>query len=267
MKGKLLCCITLLGLFFGCDNDSEKSKGHAVKRSMNDTAIALPPVIHQERQPYPWEIPFLKAYPSITEKFFHCRGDTLHPFIMVQDSEGEERPFADCGGMREHGLPAREGKAFIYPILIELLNWVQDQTDQRVIITCGHRCPQHNTYSDPSLYNQTSKHQIGAEVDFYVEGMEEEPDAILELLLAYYQDHEEASFREFQRYLKTDTNVSTPPWYNKEIFIKLFRAEEGRDLDNNHPYPYVSIQVRWDRDLRERVIYSWQKAHRGYLRG
>ena len=32
-------------------------------------------------------------------------------------------------------------------------------------------------------------------------------------------------------------NVLIPPWYNKEILIKLFKKNEGRDLDNRHPYP------------------------------
>ena len=31
----------------------------------------------------------------------------------------------------------------------------------------------------------------------------------------------------------------TIPWFNKEIFIKLYRKSEGRDGDNRHPYPYL----------------------------
>jgi hypothetical protein len=65
---------------------------------------------------------------------------------------------------------------------------------------------------------------------------------------------------------KGESDVSTPPWYNKEILIKLYLKNEGRDFDNRHPYPYVSIQVRFDRELNEKVVCSWQKAFNGYKR-
>ena len=63
-----------------------------------------------------------------------------------------------------------------------------------------------------------------------------------------------------------DTGILTAPWYNKEIFIKLYKKKEGRNFDNRHPYPYISIQVRFDTELNERVIYSWDKAYKNYLR-
>ena len=114
-----------------------------------------------------------------------------------------------------------------------------------MIITSGHRCPQHNTYVDPSYYNRTSKHLIGAEVSFYVQGMEYLAETIAHYLQDYYHTHfDRPDYAVFKRYEKNDTNVSTQPWYNKEIFIKLFKKDEGHNFDNRHPYPYVSIQVR-----------------------
>jgi len=148
------------------------------------------------------------------------------------------------------------------------LNYIQKKSGHRVIITCGHRCPPHNAYADSSKENQTSKHQIGAEVDFYVQGMEERPQEIAGLIMQYFQEtgpyKNEKESREFKRFETTDLVVQ--PWMNKEVFIKLLQKHEGRDWDNRHPHPYLSIQVRYDRDSKERVVYSWAKANQGYPR-
>jgi hypothetical protein len=152
---------------------------------------------------------------------------------------------SDCDG--KHGLPIIHGQEGVYPVLIELLNEVQRLTGHRVIITSGHRCPAHNTYVNPSKENRVSKHQIGAEVDFYVQGMEESAEEVVQLLLP----------------------VVLPPlqeqrnrvWGNKEILIKISRIE---DLDHQHPYESITVQVLMDRDTKERVSYEWRKAHLDY---
>ena len=111
---------------------------------------------------------------------------------------------------------------------------------------------------------------LGAEVDFYLQGMEEQPERIIDTILSYYAEQPkykgQKEFLEFKRYEKEDKNVKVPPWFNKEIFVKLYRKNEGRDFDNRHPYPYVSIQVRYDFDLKEPVTYSWDKAFRNFHR-
>jgi len=110
---------------------------------------------------------------------------------------------------------------------------------------------------------------IGAEVDFYVSGMENSPDKIVDLIMQFYMENAGYhNFIHYQNFSRFDgkTNVSTKPWYNKEIFIKLFKKNEGRDFDNRHPYPYVSIQVRFDRELDERVVYTWERANGLHLR-
>ncbi len=174
----------------------------------------------------------------------------------------------DCGGGTRHGLPVIGGKEGVYPILIDLFNYVQKKTGKRVIITSGHRCPQHNAYVDSSKTTQTSKHQIGAEVNFYVQGMEDRPLEIIGLLMQYYQETPGIKENQpFSRYTKPDALVATPPWMNKEVYIKLFQKDEGRNFDNRHPHPYIDIQVRFDRSKSERVVYSWEKANKGYSRG
>ncbi len=167
-------------------------------------------------------------------------------------------------------MPLREGEAeFIYPILIDLLNYLQSKTGLKVVIT-WHCCPVHNAYADSSSYNQNSKHMIGAEVDFYVQGMENRPHAVIAILMDYYKEMSlyqgDRQYQEFQRLEQANLNVATPPWYNKEILIKLYEKTEGRDFDNRHPYPYLCLQVRFDRERNEKVACDWQKAFNGYRR-
>lgn len=227
----------------------------------------LPPLIKAPLPHYPWSDDLIGGYPRISKWFFQCRGNSLNPPRETRDQEEHIIKLFDCNGSADHGLPLFDGKESIYPVLIELLNWLQKTTEGRVVITCGHRCPAHNIWADETREARHSKHLIGGEVDFYVEGYEEEPQKIVDLIFSYYQDHfpSDKAYTEFHRYTKSDTNVSIPPWYNKEIFIKLFKNGEGRDADNRHPYPYVSLQVRFDRDKNERVTFTYDQAYQGFL--
>lgn len=49
--------------------------------------------------------------------------------------------------------------------------------------------------------------------------------------------------------------------------MKVSQASEGRNLDNQHPYPYVTLQVRYDRATGQPVSYTWKQANQGYRRG
>ena len=177
-------------------------------------------------------------------------------------------PCSDCEGSRRHGLPIIQGKEGVYPILLDLLNYLQKKTGKRVIITCGHRCPAHNTYSDPSR-KPHSKHQIGAEVDFYVQGMEERPQEIAGLLMQYYQ--ETPSTKTTRNSLnssamrKPDTEIQ--PWMNKEIFIKLYQ-KKGRagHATTGIPIP-ISPSKSASTETRREGHYRLGKANQGYPRG
>ena len=219
-------------------------------------------------KPYPWQQQQVGNFPNITKEFLRCNGSHRNPIKTITLENGNDQLIRDCEGRERHSLPLVEGKETIYPILLKLLNYLQERTGKHVVVTCGHRCPEHNLYADSSKANRMSKHLIGAEVDFYLEDMEEQPQEIVNLLMDYFYSRPEyeggEEYLHFQRYTKGDTNVSTLPWYNKEIYIKLFKANEGRDLDNRHPYPYVSVQVRYDKKAKHRVHYSWDLAHKGY---
>lgn len=239
-------------------------KGEYIYRSKEVKNFTITPLNRRVRSKYPWENNLVGEHPKITKEFFRCKGQILNPPRIVTEGGGEPIRIADCGGIEKHSLYLRDGKEFIYPILIDLLNYVQAKTGKRVVITSGYRCPEHNNYVDPAISNQASKHMVGAEVDFYVQGLENRPDSIVKLLMEYYKGQKD--LETFQRYDKQDCNVSTPPWMNKEIFIKVFHSSEGRNFDNRHPYPYISLQVRFDRDRKEKVVYNWNDAFHNYLR-
>ncbi|HLB52786.1 MAG TPA: hypothetical protein VJK48_03655 [Chlamydiales bacterium] len=243
----------------------QNRKKEAIFRESRDNFYALATPTHTPRSSYPWEAHI--HLPKITKEFFRCKGSRTHSSLSI--GEGEV-PLSDCDGCTSHGLPVIHGKEGVYPLLVDLLNYIQNKTGRRVVVTCGHRCPTHNTYSDPSKENRTSKHQIGAEVDFYVQGMEERPLEIVGLAMQFFQEtppyaqhFENYSFKLYER---GDSHTRIKPWMNKELFIKIFSADEGRDGDNRHPYPYISFQVRFDRETKEPVVYNWEKAHRGYPR-
>lgn len=240
-------------------------KGEAVLRNHDDFFYPIVTPKLNAKSPYPWETD--SNLPRITKDFFRCKGSVLNPSILDLSDPSQTVPCNDCEGGTRHGLPILNGKEGVFPILVDLLNYVQKKTGRRVVITSGHRCPVHNTYVDTAKENRTSKHQIGAEVDFYVQGMEDRPLEIVGLLMQYYQEAEtQKEYQNFTRYEKSDTNVSTQPWMNKEIYIKLCQKDEGRNFDNRHPHPYIAVQVRFDRHKNEKVVYNWERANKGYSR-
>ncbi len=261
--------IFLLPLLFlvGCssrEDTAKKSnlKGEYLFRKEKERFYTVVKPKSQKRQEYPWEKRFMGKHPRITKEFFLCKGNPLNPVVIKKREGKEDVYFRDCSGSEHHGLPLCDGKEFIYPCLIDLLNHVQEKTGKKVVITTGHRCPLHNTYCDNEPSNFGSKHMMGAEVDFYVEGVEREPQKIIDLLMAYYKNQGK-DYENFQRYEKTE--LVTKPWYNKEIFIKLYRENEGRDFDNQHSHPYISIQVRYDRNTDKKVTFD-DTAIRKFLR-
>ncbi len=240
-----------------------------IYRNQSDIFYPITTPQQVQRAPYPWESD--SNLPRITKEFFRCKGSLLHAPVMIMNEASQVAPCADCEGGSRHGLPVIAGREGVYSVLLDLLNFVQKKTGRRVIITSGHRCPAHNIYVDGSKENRVSKHQIGAEVNFYVQGMEERPLEVIGLLMQYYQEKEECQnqkeYQNFTRYDKPDIDVATQPWMNKEIYIKLYQKNEGRNFDNRHPHAYIDVQVRFDRNRNERVVYDWQKANQGYSRG
>ncbi len=263
--------IFAVSLFTACSSSDEPSTnlevGEFIYRNHDEYLFNPEPPVKVKLEPYPWSKDLVANLPKITKEFFRCKGSSLNPERMVGHGDKITK-LSDCGGSDRHSLPLRNDREFIYPVFIDLMNYVQSTTGNRVVITSGHRCPQHNLYVDPSPGNQSSKHMIGAEMSFYVQGMERQPDKVIKILMDYYakEFQGQPEYTNFETYEKGPTNVSSPPRYNKEIFIKLFLPHEGRNLDNRHPYAYISVQVRYDREKKENVVYSWEGAIKNYLR-
>ena len=260
----------LLFLSTGCkQSEKETSRNPAevtceyIIRQHDERHLAIPTPKLKAPPCYPWQKNATGKIQTITKEYFCCKGSNVNPPRLVLQGTKELERFYDCGGVEKHSLPLRSDKEFIYPILIELLNAIQAKTKKQVIITSGHRCPSHNSWVDPSPQNATSKHTIGAEVDFYVSGLENNPEEVIRIIVDFYKNNPryagQKGYQEFQHFEK-ETNTRKKPLYNKEIFIKQFAKDEGRNFDNRHPYPYVSIQVRFDRDRNLRVMYSWDQS-------
>ena len=247
-------------------------------RRCHRAPLASSPILRMEASPsliqtaveaeslpsYPWEGAGKGKISPITKDYFRCRGSDLNPPIPILKEGKVIENIFDCRGAASHSLPIRHEKEFIYPILIELVNEIQAATGKAVVITSGHRCPSHNRYVDAEAKNLASKHQIGAEVAFYVAGLEHNPEVALNALFAFYRSAPRYAsagkdYTQFERYDK-EADVSTKPWMNKEVFIKLYLPHEGRNADNRHPFPYLSIQVRFDRETNMRVGYSPAEA-------
>jgi len=261
----VLVCLLLSGCSGHEYSEKEKLRACNVKeeriyRYHDETKYELAEPKLRGRNRYPWEERQVGGFPKITKEYFRCKGSSLHPLRSTHDSLGNIMQCVDCEGKEKHSLPLKEGKECIYPILIDLLNAVQEKAQKRVVITCGHRCPKHNQYADPSKRNQTSKHMIGAEVDFYVKGLEDDPEKVVQLIQKTYQEWSaEPPFAVFL----TDSKQPGAS-FNKEVSVKIHDKEEDRDFDNRHPYPYITIEVRFDRNEGKLVHYNWAKAHKGF---
>ena len=264
----------LLMLLFAaaCCSSPEESasiRSEPIRRKAGGCDYKPAPWVPSPRKPYPWETISPHNHPRITKDFFRCQGMSLNPIRSIEH-RGESIRLEDCGGADAHGLPLSGEEEWIPQILLELLNYIQDQSEKRVVITCGHRCPKHHQYVLQTPYAKPSKHLMGAEVNFYIQGLEDKPEAAVRLVQKFYQEdpetRDQAEYTTFERYEKSDTDVSTKPWFNKEIFMKLYLPFEGRNFDNRHPYPYLSIQVRYDRKKNKRLLFHWGAAEKNFLR-
>ncbi len=254
-----LAFLALLMIVTGCSSDSDRNlSGEYIVRISDEFGQEMAMQEPKSLPPYPWQ-PKDGEASQISKEYFRCKGCPLNPPNIVTKEGKEYNRFYDCSGKDKHSLPLREGKEYIYPILIDLLNHVQKSTGKKVIITSGHSCIAHQAFMDPSPKGSSSKHLIGAEVDFYVQGLEEQPLKVIQQLLEYYKE-DNKEYKTFQRFEKS-SDVACAPWFNKEIFIKLYKRGEGRDFDNRHPYPYISIQVRFDREKDEKVTVTPERAH------
>lgn len=250
-------------LFFSCsgfeESEREKvrklnAKAELIHRNHDEYHYAISPPKYRQRAAYPWESSSAIAIEKITKEFFRCKGVASRPLRLEKTQMGEVRLF-DCSGGGSHPLPIKEGKEFVYPVLIDILNYVQARTKTRVVITSGHHCLAHHHYLSLENSHYSSKHLSGAAVTFYVEGYEKRPQEVVELIVRFYKEN--ARYRgkkEFEQFLRFENSVlAQAPYYNREIALALYAKEEGRDADNSHSYPYFSLQVLFDRETNQKI--------------
>jgi hypothetical protein len=234
-------------LFFGCQSTSSSKQDKKEKITRNSHSNELQKVaIRPISLP---SYPFKEHFSLITKGHFECKGSYLNPPISLEDGS----MLFDCNGNKSHSLPIIDNEEWVCPLLLQLMNEIQSHFKRKVIITSGHRCPKHHLYLTKNK-DHYSKHQIAAQCTFYVEGYEGNPEAILDFLFNRYKNN-------FQRF-SGPTDVSLQPWTNNEIFIKLYNEKEGRDLDNEHPYPYLSIQVKREPTTNQRITYDNKIAYK-----
>ncbi|MBI5274652.1 MAG: hypothetical protein HY860_06350 [Chlamydiales bacterium] len=263
----------LLLLLCACSG-LEQSQNERIKRNneveefiyRNDNEKVYPDVVWivQEREKYPWEEEYLGTIPKITKEYFRCKGKSDNKEQIRYNKNSQPVYYHDCGGVEKHSLPLMDDKEFIYPVLINILNYIQQESNKRVVITCGHRCPKHNLYADKVDASQRSKHQVGAEVDFYVEGLERQPKQVIEMIQNFYQ--QDSFYKDKREFTHFFENKEKKNWYNKEIVVRLSEEDENRDFDNRHPYPYLTIEIKYDIITGKPLQYNWQKALNGYMR-
>jgi hypothetical protein len=218
--------------------NEKKEKIYRLSNESYFSSVVLP---FHEKEKYPWENFEKSQLPKITKEFFACKGSEIHPPIRL---DGFNDEISDCAGFEKHSLPMTDNKEYISATLIHLLNYLQHRCLRQVVITTGHRCLAHEIYSTGGALNKESKHLTGEEVDFYIEGYEDKPLEIVRMIMDYYQNNQALSYNRFIKCQKNKENLEYPGWYNKEIIIRVHEKNEGRDFDNRHPYPYITIQIR-----------------------
>ena len=254
-------CFILLFLQVSCSTADEREKSQ--RMSNNKAVEKIYRLSHEKvyveedrvlatRELYPWENE--TEFAKITMNTLRCRGDNTHVPRHKKDKE-----YVDCNGMHDHGLPYVDGEEFVYPVLVSLLNKIQNSFNKRLIVTSGHRCPRHNNYLTLGA-SKISKYMIGAKVDFYVEGMEEGVDDVIERIMYLYENDSD----EYRRFTKTTGQGHFPAWRNKEISISASsEGEHSVTLKKNHPV--ITVEVRWDRERNQRVNLDWKKAYQGFI--
>ena len=84
--------------------------------------------------------------------------------------------------------------------------------------------------------------------------------------MQFYQENSEEDYLRFMKCQRNPRGLKQPGWYNKEVLVRINDKDEGRDFDNRHPYPYVTMELRYDREKDRQVEYTWKSAHTGYVR-
>jgi hypothetical protein len=235
--------------FVGCTTLEEAHKQkvkeinqvkESIERKEGEAFFTILPPKVKEHRPYPWEERYIGSIRKITKEFFRCKGSSSNPPEIVTGKEPVY--FYDC---TPHSLPIRDGEERVSTVLIDMLNFVQQKLQSRVVITSAHQCPTHQKYLKKEKKSKMSRYLVGAKVDFYVEGYERKPQEVAALLSTFFKE-------------PLTVQVKGQEWSNKEVRLILRKTGERRNKDNRHPYPYFTLE---DRSFH----YTWDHAYKGLI--
>ncbi|NGX32957.1 MAG: hypothetical protein K1060chlam4_01014, partial [Candidatus Anoxychlamydiales bacterium] len=69
---------------------------------------------------------------KITKEFLRCKGNPLNPERVDTSNLDNVKVYLDCVGPAKHSLPLMNEKEGVYPVLLDILNYIQRKTKKRV---------------------------------------------------------------------------------------------------------------------------------------
>ncbi len=131
-------------------NPSITSKTYNIHKNFVPNDFVIPQELPQKKPSYQWEKQH-SPLPSFTKYSFRCTGTNQEENIPS---------YKKCLGTLQHGLPLYNGKEYIYPRLIDLLNFLQKENNEKISIIRGHLCPK--VFALLDIKEQNNKYLIGA---------------------------------------------------------------------------------------------------------
>lgn len=262
-----ICCVVLC-LFTSCSGMQE-SERYQLRRA-NETRVQISNVEYRpcsnkvnckqdynvDALTYPWEISLPCGIESITINDFRCKGSVSH---KKKASKGRSTSvyIMDCNS-ESHSLPLRGGKEYVFPVLIDMCNYVQQELKSCVKIAAGHRCDAHSRYQLASLRNVGSRHRACALVTLYVENCSDTPEKVVDSIASFLASDcykRDNIFKTSCKYIHQGTKNARLT--SKEFDVGIASQEALQDSEHlSAPY-YITIKVLYDYEAKSSVnIYS-----------
>lgn len=195
---------------------------------------------------------------KIDKEHFRCKGSLSNkPVVSL-----EGKTLNDCEGAYKHSLPIRREKEFIYPALIEVLNFIQNRLSKKVVVLSGHRCIDHLRYVKQDYTPLSFKSLVGAEVRFYVEGAENQLDSIVSAIFSYY----DLFFPKDKQMVSFTSSPENKVYENKELIVRLIEPNHPEIEEHALSFPYCQIELKFDRELNKKISAKLEDGLSAYYR-
>ncbi|WP_194844192.1 hypothetical protein [Candidatus Clavichlamydia salmonicola] len=213
----------------GCCHSSfcKASRRYCLSERHNN-CTNYPPSHVPLRSPNPFcDDQLYRRSPLITQNSFMCKGSLNNPSLPHSQNH-----LQDCQGGEAHGFPQHNGKEYINPELILLLNHIRSILQTAVTIIAGHQCQKHFEYSQNVSANLP--HIFGSAVIFSIDKPSVTPEQICQTIKTFYN-----SSPDF--YTNTFTADSPyPNMSNSQISVLFVNDTE---IQNVAPNNKVLVQI------------------------